>query len=494
VIQSSDDDQVASFFDEVRTTSYYLTDNFESFLDYFLKSLARESELIQRRMIVTFIAVTAVAGLFTISVSLYFARRITESIKGVERTIRQVSLGDFSTHVNLASNDEFGTLSAKLNSFIDDLKSNVDSIINLMRDVGTGTGERLGLDGIFALVVESVVKDMRIGGAAIFLSEELGAVMRLRASAGAFPLSAQAAATSTVSSSDAVFGAAFRSGLPIFLRDVEAGAESCGSVVDASQARSVIAIPLVVSKRVIGVLAAATARSDRQLNDLDRTNLSTFADYTALTIDNFTQYTELIERREAEYQALQSQVHPHFLYNVLAGFVGLNRLGDRKTLERSILALKEMLRYTIEHQEWTTVEEEFQFIRRYCDLQKLRFRERLDFTLSYDEDAAPCHIPKLLLQPLVENAVIHGIEPLDRTGHLQVHAGLKSSDFGRILCLTVSDDGVGFEPGPIGKQAHIGLYNVKERVALAFEKGAFRIASRPGEGTQIEILTSAMEP
>ncbi len=503
-LQSNPQDTAVSFFDEVRSTSYYLTNNFGSFLNYFVRSLSEESEIIQRQMLVTFLAITIAIGLFTVVISLVFASRITGSIKGVESAIRRVSLGDFSTEIRIASRDEFGALSDNLNLFVKDLKRNVDSVLNLMRDVGGAVGDRLSLDSILSLVVETTVRDTNASGAAILLVDEMAGALVARAVTGRFPDAFDgresggngfhALGWRPIGLDHPIFGHAARTGEAVFIRDSRNDARmSRPSVAAGGTVESVIALPLAISKHVVGVLSIVSMECERRLTDLDFTNLSTFADYTALTIDNYLKYNELIGKREAEYQALQSQVQPHFLYNVLAGLIGLNRMGDSKALESSILALKDMLRYTIEHQEWTTLAEEFQFLDRYCDLQKLRFRDRLVFNLRYDEETARCRIPKLLLQPLVENAIIHGIEPMDREGHLDVTAGFNRAAADPILQICVRDDGIGFEPRPAENGTHIGLSNVRERLSLAFARASLKIVSSPERGTRVDIEIAGKE-
>lgn len=105
-------------------------------------------------------------------------------------------------------------------------------------------------------------------------------------------------------------------------------------------------------------------------------------------------------RDDAEYRALQAQIQPHFLYNVLNGLVALTRMGERAALESSLHALKDMLRYTVEHGQLATVGEEFSFLERYCRLQKLRFEERFDYEIrprarglasAHPEAARPAH-------------------------------------------------------------------------------------------------------
>ncbi|HEY9595211.1 MAG TPA: histidine kinase, partial [Spirochaetia bacterium] len=231
----------------------------------------------------------------------------------------------------------------------------------------------------------------------------------------------------------------------------------------------------------------AAAAPQASLSDLDFTTFRSFADYAALILDNFFKYKELLEKRDAEYRALQSQIQPHFLYNVLNGFVGLNRLGDTRSLESAIFSLKDMLRYILDGSRWTTVGDELAFLGRYCELQRLRFQERLVVSIRCDEAAAGVRIPKLILQPIVENAVIHGIEPLDRPGHLEIAACLDGDNGTRTARITVSDDGAGYSPGADETVERIGLTNVRERLLIASPEARLAITSGPGKGTRIAL-------
>jgi LytS/YehU family sensor histidine kinase len=250
---------------------------------------------------------------------------------------------------------------------------------------------------------------------------------------------------------------------------------------------SLLALPLIVSQRLLGVFCVFTYGADNHITDLDYTNFSTFIDYASVILDNFFKYKELLERREAEYQALQSQIQPHFLYNLLNGFIGLNRMGNRKSLEGALFSLKDMLRYTLEQNDWSTVSEELQFVSKYCELQKVRFQERLSVEIDCDDEAASFPIPKLILQPLVENAVIHGIEPLGGPGRLRVSAKTIHKNGTSGVGILVVDNGVGFSRGEHPDDGHIGLRNVRERLLMAFPRSSLMVDSQPGEGTRITM-------
>ncbi|MFB9274504.1 sensor histidine kinase [Cohnella cellulosilytica] len=203
------------------------------------------------------------------------------------------------------------------------------------------------------------------------------------------------------------------------------------------------------------------------------------------------EYRAVIRQKNAEYRALQSQIQPHFLFNTLNGFIGLNRLGFRDTLEKSIFALNGLLRYTLRSDDWTTLKEEFDFAARYCELQSMRFQDRLRYDIACDPSLETVRLPRLLLQPLVENAVIHGIEPLDRPGTVSVKASFRMVEGRRMIAVVVADDGAGFdvppeEATPLDREM-IGIRNVESRLKAAFPGASLRIASRPGAGTVVTI-------
>lgn len=194
------------------------------------------------------------------------------------------------------------------------------------------------------------------------------------------------------------------------------------------------------------------------------------------------EYQAKFNQQQAEYRSLQAQIQPHFLYNILNGFIGLNRMGEQEKLEESIIHLSKMLRYILAQRDWTCVKDECDFITWYCQLQQLRFHDRLQYHITYDKESMNVQIPKLLLQPLVENSIIHGIEPLNQQRELNVNVLVVNK---YTLSISVTDNGAGFDVSKTGKS--VGLTNVKERLQLAFPDGEFVLDSRIGEGTRIHI-------
>lgn len=146
---------------------------------------------------------------------------------------------------------------------------------------------------------------------------------------------------------------------------------------------------------------------------------------------------------KARLGALQAQLQPHFLFNTLNAIATLLRR-DPRAAETTVLSLSELLRLTLSRsdRQETSMREEIHFAERYFAIQQTRFGERLQLEVDVEPEAMDCLVPTLLLQPLVENAIHHGIEPSDDAGHIW----LKAHRHEQTLVLTVEDDGVGLGP------------------------------------------------
>ncbi len=495
-LQTDRETTIPLFFDEVRDTSYYLNNSFESFLSHFIRSLEEQSVIIRRQILILSWSLTVLVGVVSVVLSLMLARQISRRISRVEEGFRQVSLGDFTATLNIRTNDEFGLLAHNFNLFMKDLKRNVDSVLNLMRDISGSITERLRFDKILELIVESAVKDSNADGSALLTINDRGGII-VGQMAGAFPYSrgrkipakvadVVAGVTSSEPDTPLSLKQVFLKRKPLYIRSAENWAAV--ALNDSNRkVSSLLALPLVVSQRLLGVFCILTYGPNNHITDLDYTNFSTFIDYASVILDNFFKYKELLERREAEYEALQSQIQPHFLYNLLNGLIGLNRMGNRKSLEGAFFSLKGMLRYTLEQNDWSTVAEELRFVSKYCELQQVRFQERLSVDIHCDEAAASFRIPKLILQPLVENAVIHGIEPLGGPGQLKVSAKPIQKNGAAGVGIWIVDNGVGFSVADHPEDGHIGLRNVRERLLIAFPHAFLKVDSEPGRGTRITM-------
>jgi hypothetical protein len=472
-IQGSSDPELIALFDETRQTSYYLVNSFESFLNYFMDSLEREAAAVRRDQVGSFVLVGVGTALLATLVSLIFSSRIVRRLGTVGEAIARVSAGDFSTPLDFHTRDEFEDLARGFNLYTNALKGNLGAMVALSRDAAESAlaEERRGLpeegtvpsasrDRVLRSIVDAALRDMDASGAAVVVQGPLGPEVRV--SRGETPFTQEGAPLL------AALAALEQNGAPCVVND----GRSAGGA-------SVLVGPLAVANKRFGVLAMASG--GRSFNDLDLIRFTNYLEFASLVADNATKYAELLELRSAEYQALQSQVRPHFLYNVLGSFAALNRMKESEALEKSIIALKELLRYSVDHGAETTVAEELDFIERYCELQKMRFQDRLSWRIDRETEALGRRIPKLVLQPLVENAIIHGIEPTGERGTIIIAARLESGT----LILSVDDDGAGFEISSTAKG--IGITNVERRLALAFPGARCMLESAPGEGTRSRI-------
>ncbi|NRF93731.1 sensor histidine kinase [Paenibacillus frigoriresistens] len=205
-----------------------------------------------------------------------------------------------------------------------------------------------------------------------------------------------------------------------------------------------------------------------------------------------SEFRTKLNLRDAEFRALQSQIQPHFLYNSLNALVSLNRKGERALLERAILSLSGMLRYILTSNDSCSLEEEFSTIQKYGELMSLRFSDRLTMKIDLDHQLADIRIPKLLLQPLVENAIIHGVEPCEHPCTVVVSGEMLSDNMNvERFVIRIVDNGVGFNTSEQSNNERIGLNNVKERLSLAFpDQYEFQLDSFIGQGTSINITIS----
>jgi sensor histidine kinase YesM len=482
-IQTEQSEAFVPFFDEMRSTSYYFGNNFESFLGYFVSSLQQQSRRLQRRILVVYWSISVLLGLSSALLSILLWRGISARIRDVSLAVQRVSRGDFGPSSWSSRSDEFGWLAQDMEKSVRQLEENINSILRLMRDINSATGRDFEFQDLLELVVRSAVDDTHADGAGIYLLDENTKSVALSAVAGTLSDDLCAGEASPVH-------AVMEGKGPKFIKGAQSPGGD-GATQGGYSFQSAAVLPVVAFHHIIGALTVVTYGPLNGLTDLDQTHFVQFGEYASLTVENHIAYRRLIEKENAEYQALQAQIQPHFLYNVLNGLIGLNRMGDREGLEGAIFFLKDMLRYILEHEERTAVAEEVAFLRRYCDLQRLRFGDRLEVLVSCSSEAAMHTIPKLLLQPLVENAIIHGIEPLERPGRVWIRCEVVSTDDGEVLHLEVSDDGLGLPENSSCRREGIGLRSVRERLALIFPEASFAVGLRPEGGTRATIRIDA---
>ncbi|MHA7582656.1 sensor histidine kinase [Paenibacillus vandeheii] len=214
-------------------------------------------------------------------------------------------------------------------------------------------------------------------------------------------------------------------------------------------------------------------------------------------------YEERIRSREATLKHLQSQINPHFLYNCLFYIKNMTQLGNREAVIAMSLSLGDYYRYiTRDENDMTTVEEEIRLLDNYLSIQQMR-TNRLSYEIAVPQELMQQHIPRLLIQPIVENAVIHGIEPMEGSGHIVV-TGMAAQEQmdGRQYTrysLFVDNDGVTLTPEeiaglereinePMGEEIGTGTWNVHQRLVTRYgHSSGLHFASIPYGGLSVEI-------
>lgn len=203
------------------------------------------------------------------------------------------------------------------------------------------------------------------------------------------------------------------------------------------------------------------------------------------------EYTYKIAEKNAQYQALQAQINPHFLYNTFNGFLTLNRLGEKVILKNSMMALIKMMRYVFKKQQLTTVGDELYFIEQYLYLSKMRFEDKLTFSISIDPSICNGVIPRLSLQPIVENAIVHGLEPSLGSCSISVQVTGIMSPFRKgesYMHIGITDTGMGFDRQEWDYVKGEGLDNVRQRLEFLYADTLFLINSEEEVGTRVDMV------
>ena len=283
-------------------------------------------------------------------------------------------------------------------------------------------------------------------------------------------------------------------------------------------------ILVIVALVVSGILAASITRPVQRLKDsMAKVQEGDFSggklqadpgtEIGSLT-ESFNVMTERIqdlmaqnrieqeEKRKSELRALQSQINPHFLYNTLDSIIWMaeSKKSDEVVLMTSSLA--RLLRQSITSEdELVTVSSELEHARSYLTIQQMRYKDKLSYTIDAQPDILTVRIIRLILQPLIENSIYHGIKYKETPGHIAIRAYAEKGQ----LILEIRDDGIGmdeealkhiFERHKVNYQSNgVGVYNVQQRIQLYYgPEYGIRYQSSPGKGTLARIQLPTMEP
>ena len=203
------------------------------------------------------------------------------------------------------------------------------------------------------------------------------------------------------------------------------------------------------------------------------------------------------ELRIAEFNALQAQINPHFLYNTMDMINWLAKQGRTDEISDAVQDLSRFYRLTLSRKQTiSTIEDEEEHVTIYVRLQNMRFSENIELISDIPDELKAHSIPKLTLQPVIENAILHGIrEKEDKSGTIVLTGWTEDGD----IVLLVSDDGIGIPPERLstiltgngqgsGSGTNIAIYNTHRRLQLLYgKKYGLTYHSQPGEGTEVEI-------
>lgn len=265
-------------------------------------------------------------------------------------------------------------------------------------------------------------------------------------------------------------------------------------VVSASRELKAVIAPIRAGNRVVGAVAAFAPQAGAGLVRAT----SELADWVAVQVELAELDASRTLLMEAEVRALRAQISPHFIYNSLNAIASFINTDPARAREL-VVEFADFTRYSFRrHGDFTTLAEELRSIDRYLLLEKARFGDRVQVSLRIAPEVLSTVIPFLSLQPLVENAVRHGLEAKEGPGHITICA----NDSGAFAEVTIEDDGVGIDPEHLRSVLaghadgdHVGLRNVDARLRQVYgDEHGLVIETAPGEGTLITMRVPKSQP
>lgn len=280
-----------------------------------------------------------------------------------------------------------------------------------------------------------------------------------------------------------------------------AGTAAAGTAADGPASPDVsggdlaaVIAPVRAGNRVVGAVAAFAPSAGAGLVRAT----SEVADWVAVQVELAELDASRTLLMEAEVRALRAQISPHFIYNSLNAIASFINTDPARAREL-VVEFADFTRYSFRrHGEFTTLAEELRCIDRYLLLERARFGERVQVSLRVAPEVLSTVIPFLSLQPLVENAVRHGLEAKEGPGHISITA----NDAGAFAEVAIEDDGVGMDPAQLQSMLaghtdgdHVGLRNVDARLRQVYgDDHGLVIETAPGEGTLITMRVPKSQP
>ena len=193
-----------------------------------------------------------------------------------------------------------------------------------------------------------------------------------------------------------------------------------------------------------------------------------------------------------ELDFLQAQINPHFIYNTLSSIRFYVEMGKNEEAEDMLIDFSKILRKTLSRTEQLiTLREEIETLRHYVNLQRARYREKVEVEFAVEENTLPALVPDFILQPIVENAIFYSLKE-EKVCHIRIKSYLDGTD----LCVSVKDDGIGMNEEKINTVLNkdmnmnkVGLKNVNERLKLNYgDDYGLKIISEEGKGTEVVLV------
>ena len=251
-----------------------------------------------------------------------------------------------------------------------------------------------------------------------------------------------------------------------------------------------VLISISVLRRITKPIKELEQHMNNFNNDLSKINLKGDVSIEILSLQNH--FNEMIDKikylREYEINALYSQINPHFLYNTLDTIIWMAEFQDTEKVISITKALSNFFRISLSNgKEKIPLKEEINHIKEYLYIQKQRYEDKLEYKISIQEELKNIEVPKIILQPFVENAIYHGIKNLDTTGIISIYSQIVENK----IELIIEDNGIGFEAAKkqaLMKMGGVGIKNVNKRIQYYYgnEYGA-KIDSSFKAGARIII-------
>lgn len=254
---------------------------------------------------------------------------------------------------------------------------------------------------------------------------------------------------------------------------------------------------------IISFLDSSPAAADNVSNE-DKNELMYIINSIRLHIEDKTKMEEILEDRmkllrKAQYDMLQTQINPHFLYNTLEtiNWMAYNLSNSENPVSKSLITLASFFRNTLSSGYFVSIEDEIKHTKEYISILALRYGDLFDIEWDIDYAILPCTIIKICLQPIIENSVYHGIKPKGDKGMIRITGRCDEKN----TMITVSDNGIGMNTETLtelnhrlsdnvynDEKSHIGLVNVNQRIKIIFgDKYGIYVESQEGIGTKVHL-------